>query len=93
MDIQSIFEYLNVMRVNKGNAEKIIGDIYRTCDLLKTNPLLGVSITAMTGRDTDYRYIVKGRYLIFYRVENRTIKVVRVIDGRRDYATLIFDEE
>lgn len=33
------------------------------------------------------RSLVHGRYVIFYRVHEQAVQILRVIDGRRDQAT------
>jgi len=42
--------------------------------------------------ETDYRFLVCGNYLVFYRTEADSVFVDRVIYGRRDYIKILFDE-
>ncbi len=41
---------------------------------------------------TDVRYFVVSKQLIFYRVdeENSVIEILRVLDGRTDYLSVLF---
>ena len=41
---------------------------------------------------TDIRYFVVAKQLIFYRVdrENEVIEILRVLDGRTDYLSVLF---
>ena len=39
---------------------------------------------------TDYRFLICGNYLIFYKVKNDMISVYRVMNGRRDYCRQLF---
>jgi len=41
----------------------------------------------------DLRRKVFGRYLIVYRLDENTIKVVRIIHGARDYDAILFPDE
>ena len=36
-----------------------------------------------------YRHLVVENYLIFYEIENQTIFVHRILDGARDYLSLL----
>ncbi len=36
-----------------------------------------------------YRHLIVENYLIFYEIENRTIFVHRILDGARDYLSLL----
>ena len=36
-----------------------------------------------------YRLLIVENYLIFYEIENRTILVHRILDGARDYLSLL----
>jgi len=42
--------------------------------------------------DSDYRFLVTGSYLTFYRVYGSDIYVDRVLYGRRDYLRVLFDK-
>jgi plasmid stabilization system protein ParE len=43
--------------------------------------------------ETDYRFQVCGNYLIFYRLEQGTVYIIRVLYGKRDYMRLLFGEQ
>jgi plasmid stabilization system protein ParE len=42
---------------------------------------------------TDYRYLVCGNYLIFYKIEGDAVSVYRVLNGSRDYLPILFTDE
>jgi plasmid stabilization system protein ParE len=44
---------------------------------------------------TDYRYLVCGNYLIFYKIEGDAVSVYRVLNGSssRDYLPILFTGE
>lgn len=46
---------------------------------------MGVELSEKTNRDTDLRYIISGKHLIFYRVEKDYISIVRILDSRTNY--------
>jgi len=41
---------------------------------------------------TDYRFLVCGNYLAFYRYKDATVYVDRILYGRRDYLKILFPE-
>ena len=42
--------------------------------------------------ETDYRFLVCGNYTVFYRIENQTVNIVRVLYGRRNFMQILFGE-
>jgi len=53
---------------------------------------LGAPLSSIIEIDTDYRYLVSGNYLSFYRVDGNDIYIIRILYGRRDYISVLFDE-
>lgn len=41
--------------------------------------------------ESDYRFLVSGNYLIFYRAYGAEVYIDRVLYGRRDYLRILFD--
>ena len=39
---------------------------------------------------TDYRYFIVAKQLVFYRVSEDAIHIVRILDSRTDYLTELF---
>jgi toxin ParE1/3/4 len=70
-------------------AERILQRIQKNLSLLSSNPKLGrVSREELLAR-MGYRHLIVENYLIFYKTENRTIFVHRILDGVRDYLSLL----
>ena len=42
--------------------------------------------------ETDYRFLACGNYTAFYRIENQTVNIIRVICGRRNFMQILFGE-
>lgn len=53
---------------------------------------MGAPLSAIVDFETDYRFLVCGNYTAFYRFENRTVYIVRVLYGRRDFMRILFGE-
>ena len=60
---------------------------------LQQNPHLGFSVSSKIGRETNLRALLSGNYFLFYCVENETIQISRVLDGRQDYLRVLFRTE
>ena len=72
------------------NEIKHITDDYSR---LKITPHMGQSLSAKVPFDTDYRFIIGGNYLVFYKADNEYVSIYRILYGRRDYLKIIFDDE
>lgn len=59
---------------------------------LEDLPESGPRLSSVLNMDTDYRFLVCGNYLIFYRLEGQDVYIVRVLYGRRDYMKLLFEK-
>lgn len=58
--------------------------------MLAEFPNSGAPLAGAVGIETDYRYLVCGNYTAFYRVENETVYIVRILYGRRDFMRILF---
>ena len=69
------------------SVRKIVADI----SLLKLQPNLLRPLADKIGRATSCKYFLCGRYSIAIAERaSRVISVLRILDGRTDYATTIF---
>ena len=91
-DLQSMSSYISDVLYNPAAANRIKKSILRACASLKQQPMLGGSVEAKTGYETDLRFLICERHLIFYRIENDEISVSRVIYGRMDYVRILFGD-
>jgi addiction module RelE/StbE family toxin len=90
--LHDLAEIKRYIRENLGSpiaAGKIISGIIASCSLLKSQPGLGMELSKRINRETDYRYLISGDYIVFYRIENNSISVYRIIDARTDYIRTI----
>jgi toxin ParE1/3/4 len=85
-DLEAIADY--IAEFNPGAAAKLVTGFTRRLELLATQPFSG---SAREDVLSDLRHLVVGQYVAFYRVEGRTVVVLRVIHGRRDIAAEDFD--
>ena len=90
-DIQQKQEYITAVLKNKPAAEKLTASILRGVSLLADNPRMGAPLRGKFEVDSDLRFLIISKQLIFYRIENETqISVVRILDERQDYMSILF---
>jgi plasmid stabilization system protein ParE len=53
---------------------------------------LGTKLSSLIDIATDYRFLVCGNYIAFYRIDGNDVYVIRILYGRRDYVKILFGE-
>lgn len=91
-DLDDIWEYVESELSNPAAARKVVNSILDDIDRLGLFPSLGANLSVITDTETDYRYIVSGNYMTFYRISQNDIYVDRILYGRRDYLRILFGE-
>lgn len=90
-DIQQKRDYIGNILSNKQAARKLTESILRAVSLLAENPRMGVPLRSRYEVDSDLRFLIVSKQLVFYRIEDETqISVVRILDGRQDYMAILF---
>lgn len=89
-DIAEIKRYIREELCNPTAADRIAKRIVSAYKGLKTAPFIGVPLDSVLEVKTDYRFLVCGNYLIFYKVKDDVISIYRVMNGRRDYCRQLF---
>ena len=89
-DISDIKKYISEELQNPVAAERIIRDITTQIESLINIPKKGTPLTVVFDIETNYRFLVCGHYVVFYRYENQTILIVRVLYGRRNFEKILF---
>lgn len=70
-------------------AEKIANKIEKNLDLLAKNPNLGRIPRDEEIRNLQFRYLIVQNYIIFYKIEDKTILVHRILHGAMDYKSIL----
>ena len=87
-DLESIKEYLDSEfgeKEEKKRLRAIINDLKR----LQKYPETDIKLFERFGIITDYKCIYTNQNYAFYRVEDEFIKVVRILDVRRDFMYIL----
>lgn len=88
-DLMDLKMYL-LMEFGETCAKSVLGAIYDDIERLMLFPKMGVNILAKHGIISDYLCLVTHKNCVFYRIEGEIIRVVRVLDERRDYMRVLF---
>ena len=91
-DLEAIKAYICKELENPIAAVNVVSRITKSLKNLKDMPGAGAPLSSKVSFDTDYRFLVCGNYLAFYRYENKTVYVDRILYGRRDYVKILFSE-
>lgn len=91
-DVDGIRNYINEELNNPIAAASTINHILDNLDRLREFPEIGSPLSSIVMIETDYRFIVCGSYLSFYRCRGGDIYIDRVLYGRRDYLKILFGE-
>lgn len=92
-DIEQIKKYITEELSSKDAATKLLGDIYHQIERLQDFPLMGAPLFGKVEVQNDYRFLVSGNYMVFYRFEVDTVYIVRVLFGKSDYMRILFEEQ
>ena len=71
-DIQQKQEYITSVLKNRPAAEKLTVSILRAVSLLADNPRMGIPLSGKFDVDSDLRFLIVSKQLVFYRIEDET---------------------
>ena len=78
---------------NPDAAEHVVFSILDAVSGLEDFAEMGALLSSVVRLDTDYRFLVCGNYLIFYRVLHAVVYVDRVLYSRRDILRILFGDK
>ena len=91
-DLAEIKKYITMELGNSTAALNVVSKITKAIRGLEQFPDIGAPLSSIVDLPTDYRFLVTGNYLSFYRQEGDEVYVVRVLYGKRDYLKILFVE-
>ena len=91
-DLDDIWDYIVSELQNRSAAEHVINRIIDAVDPLKNFAEMGTPLSSIADIGTDYRFLVSGNYMVFYRVQGNDIYIDRVLYGRSDYMSVLFKD-
>ena len=91
-DLDDIWDYIVSELQNRSAAERVINRIIDAVDPLKNFAAMGTPLSSIADIGTDYRFLVSGNYMVFYRVQGNDVYIDRVLYGRSDYMSVLFKD-
>jgi plasmid stabilization system protein ParE len=100
-DLQEIHGYIASNLGSPKAASNTVSRIAKKVRTLEGLPDIGSPLSSIVSVTTDYRFLVSGSYLVFYRFvpdpdsQNRTegaAYIIRVRYGGRNYLSVLFDK-
>jgi len=92
-DLEEIRNYISEDLANLTAANSTVSAILNNIKTLATFPEIGSPLSAIVNVETNYRFIVCGNYIAFYRFEEGTVSVIRILYGRRNYMEILFGKQ
>ncbi len=87
-DLEEIIDYFSSRNVDTG--ERFINEFEKKCKNLANFPNMGRSYDDMK---PSLRGLPIAGYIIFYRIINDGIEIIRVVSGYRDLESLFLEDE
>ena len=91
-DLSQIKEHISVEYDNPTAATRMVEYIVKRIRGLKHFPEMGALLSSIVDIDTNYRYLVCKKYLVFYRIDGNDVFIIRVLYGGRDYTSILFGD-
>ena len=89
IDLIEIKKYIKYNLQEPNIAEELINKLIKTIESIKNNPEIYAIIDDEFIKRLEIRKIIVDNYIVFYRIKNNTIQIVRVLYGRRNWIKLL----
>ncbi|GAB6275419.1 MAG: type II toxin-antitoxin system RelE/ParE family toxin [Peptococcaceae bacterium] len=87
-----IKKYISEELCNPTAANNVLSIITKRIKELAEFPLIGAPLSSIIDIETGYRFLVCRQYTTFYRYEDDTVYVDRVLYGRRNFIRILFGD-
>lgn len=81
-DLKEIKSYIENDLANPIAANNVVKRIIKDYSLLETSPHMGPVLSAKIHIETDFRFIVSGNYIVFYKVDETYVSTFRIFLNR-----------
>lgn len=88
-DLQIIKGYVS-KQFGADKAKICVGEIVATVRQLEIFPDEGPCLEDLIEYPTDYHYLIVKPNYIFYRIENDTVKIIRILNEKQDFLRILF---
>lgn len=88
-DLVGIKQYIKYNLQEPETAQKLISKIRKEINNLKYNPKINSIIDDDIIKRIEIRKLIVDNYIVFYRIKNNSIEIVRIMYGRRNWFNLL----
>ena len=88
-DLIRIKQYIKYNLQEPEIANKLISNIRKSIKTLNDNPEIYTIIDDDMIRKLEIRKLIVDKYIVFYRIKDDSIEIVRIMYGRRNWINLL----
>jgi toxin ParE1/3/4 len=92
-DLLDIRDYITSELDSPNAAVNVISKIIESYEKLKEFPLLSMELSSKIDVVIDYRYLISGNYIVFYKIDDSYVSIYRILYARRDYIKILLEED
>ena len=78
--------------LNPSAALATVSRITKSLRILQNHAQAGAPLSSIADIESDYRFIVSGNYIRFYRAYGSEVFIDRILYARRDYMRILFGD-
>lgn len=90
-DLIEIKTYIEEELLNPSAALATVSRITKSLRILQNHAQAGALLSSIADIESDYRFLVSGKYISFYRVCGGDVYIDRILYTRRDYMRILFE--
>ena len=89
-DLKGIKTYITDELQNPIATKNTIDKIVSTYENLSLFPESGIPVQKYISFPTDYKFVLANNYSIFYRIEQNSVLIVRILYSKRNFIQILF---
>ena len=90
-DLAATSEYIQTRLHNPSAAAKLRADVLHGISRLADTPEMGTLLRSKYEEiESDVRFLVIRKQMVFYELHDQSVEVIRILDGRTDYLAQLF---
>ena len=91
-DLLEIKAYIEEELLNPSAVLATVSRITKSLRILQNHAQAGAPLSSIADIESDYRFIVSGNYISFYRAYGNEVFIDRILYARRDYMRILFGD-
>lgn len=91
-DLLEIKAYIEEELLNPSAALATVSRITKSLRILQNHAQAGAPLSSIADIESDYRFIVSGNYISFYRAYGSEVFIDRIFYARCDYMRILFGD-